>query len=221
MPLAARRAAERLPGAQFQVARRQQEGDEHGDRIEIHFAAARIGGMHAGDEGGDDAQRHRHVHAGAALAQVGAGVAPDRPGRIQHHRHGQGQAGPVHQHDGPVQRFQGVPGDAVMAQVARPGEHHDLHHRQPRQRQAHQRVPALLAVGVGQGRRNGENGFCSHAPMLPSATGARLDLDQAASDGLPARGRPPAQGRCARNTATTARIKVSSSSAAMVRAGVR
>lgn len=39
---------------------------------------------------------------------------------------------------------------------------------------------ALLAVGIGQAGRNGENRFCSHAPMVTSALARRLDLDQGA-----------------------------------------
>ena len=194
MAQAAGRAAVGLARAQFQVAGGQQEGHEHGHGIEIHLAVSGIGRVHRGNEGGHDAQRHRHVHAGAAMAQVVAGVAPDRPCRVQHHGHGQRETGPVHQHDGPVQRLQGIRGDAVVAQVAGPGKHHHLHHGQPGQRQAHQRVPALLAVDVGQAGGDGEDRFGSHAPILASRPVRRLDMDQAAGPDLPPAGPAPAAG---------------------------
>ena len=79
-------------GAQalLQPAARQQKEDKHREGIKIHLMpppALRLkrGGA-ANGKSHCDAQRHRQIHADAALSQVSPSIPKKRPARKQHHR---------------------------------------------------------------------------------------------------------------------------------------
>lgn len=129
-----------LPRAQFQIARRQQESDEHRHRIEVGFAVAAHHGGHARGKGRADAERHRHVHADMRVPHLAPRIAEDRPGGEQDDRCGQRETGPLHQHD-LVRR------DAAAMQVDRPRIHHHLHHAQHGDAQTDQQLAPLARLG--------------------------------------------------------------------------
>ena len=137
------------PRDAFQIASAQQQEHEHGHRIKIDavvdVAEERPA---AGEKCGEDADGDRHVHADPAAAQVTPGTLVKRPRRIQHHRQGQDQAGPV-QHPQPLRVDV-----AVRCQIGRHDVHHHLHHRQAGHPQAVDLAFAFLlrqlflAVGI-------------------------------------------------------------------------
>ena len=132
---------------QLQHAAAQQQEDEHGDRVEIHVAAAAYGRHHAGRKRGAYAQRHRHVHGQRTLAQRCPGAAKEGLGRIEHSGQRQQQAGPLHQrsHVG-LQR-------AVRGQVGGHCVHHHLHHAQAGDEQlATQGLAGAAKLGFMPGR---------------------------------------------------------------------
>ena len=136
----------------LEPARAQQEEDEHGDGVEIHFGTARERGNQAGAEGNADAQRHGDVHAGFAPSQIAPGAAKKWRRGEKHHRHGQHQTGQAHQQ--PKVRAHA----ALVREIGRQGVHHHLHHAET----GHEKLPqggARFAparlLRVGRSRRPG------------------------------------------------------------------
>jgi hypothetical protein len=106
---------------QLEVARRQQEKREHAHRVVIDRALAGDGGPQARQKGRADAERHRHVHAGAPVFQVAPRRAEKGLRRIQQHRQRQQQADPVK--ETAILLFHARP----VADVQRHRQRHDLH----------------------------------------------------------------------------------------------
>jgi uncharacterized membrane protein (UPF0127 family) len=140
-----------VPRMQLEKTRRQQEADEHRHRVEIDLmaedAAGVEGGTRAGHEGHADAERDRHVHADAALAQAAPHAAEKRPGRKQQHRQAQHPAAPVEQLRQIGAQF------ARPRHVRRRGQHHHLHHAEGGDEQPPQRLAALRASQLARRRR--------------------------------------------------------------------
>ena len=103
-------------------------------------ALRRKGCRAADSKGDDDAQRHRQIHADAALAQVTQCVAEERCAGKKNYRQAE-------QHRGPAQQLFNVGCDvAGCRQIARHCIHHDLHHAKAGHQPAPQHKPALLAI---------------------------------------------------------------------------
>ena len=170
-------AVDRAAGAParhpFEVARRQQQENEHRHRVEIHIAALNQRGPQAGCERGADAQRHRHVHAQRPGLQVAPGARKERLSGIEHHRRGEQQAGPAHQ-------VFVLPFDvAGLRGVDRERIHHHLHHAQAGNEEPTEQRPA----GAG------ELGFAPPGVVGQCAIADRRDVcqqrRQAGGGGIP------------------------------------
>ena len=133
-------------------ARREQEADEHRQRVEVDLRAERPGrieGRHrAGDEGDRDAQRDRQVHRDAAFAQTVPGAAEEGTGSEDDHRNAQHPAGPV-------QQAEHVGRDVARRRhIGGRGVHHHLHHAEGGDEEPPQRLARLLG-GQHDGLRPG------------------------------------------------------------------
>ena len=133
---------DRVAGAaargEFDVARDEQQRDEHRDRIVVDGPLPAERGPRACPEGGREPERHRHVHARPREHEVAPGTAEERRRRIEQCRQRQRQAGPLEQP--PMLGF-----DAVGGDVGRQREHHHLHHRQQRDAHPQQQRPRFAA----------------------------------------------------------------------------
>ena len=167
----------------FEEAPGQQQKDEHGDRVVIHLAMPGKRAVDAGDEGGADAQRHRHVHAQRAALEVAPGADEKGPRRIPHHRDGEDQARPAHQQPD----FVGHVGGGVGGQRI----HHHLHHAEAGDGETLDRGIALAledVVGTAGVERVGDVADVGHGledrrqldaavvPAHPRAAGGVVDL---------------------------------------------
>jgi hypothetical protein len=135
---------------------RQQEEHEHRDRVVPDLVAqepVRIESHgRAGAECNGDAQRDRHVHSEAPVAQVARCGREERPTGKQHHRQ--------REHPGcPAQQRLDVGRDlAGCGHVRRHGVHHHLHHAEPGDQPAPQHQALRLQprhCGHQVTRRNG------------------------------------------------------------------
>ncbi len=109
---------------------RQQQCDQHRDRIEIHRAAACGQRERAGAQRGSQPESDRHVHPDLARAQLAERRAPQRRPAKQHDRHRQHRLG----HE--QQLLQHRTDLAGACQVGGHRQHHYLDHRQPGNRYA-------------------------------------------------------------------------------------
>jgi hypothetical protein len=84
-----------------EIASRQQEADEHRQRVEVRLGAERPvrveRGARARDERDRDAERRRQIHPDAAVAQASPGLAEHRRGREQDDRDAEQPARPQQQ----------------------------------------------------------------------------------------------------------------------------
>ena len=118
-----------IPGAK-------QQKHEHGDRVEIDFAAAAHRRPHARREGDGDAQRHGHVHPRTPRVKITPRAREERRRRPQDYGNRQRQARPAHEL---FDFHRQVPIGEVGGQCV----HHDLHHGEARHEQSPQHDATL------------------------------------------------------------------------------
>ncbi len=93
----------------------------------------------ASQEGHQDAQCHRHIHADATIPQRAEGSAEVGPRRKEHHRQRQHPTGPVQQ-SGRIRADGILPADVERGRI-----HHDLHHAKGRDEQPPDRLAGFLS----------------------------------------------------------------------------
>ena len=180
-----------VAGQQFEVARAEQEADEHRQRIEVDLAAehaARLeGGAGAGDESDGHAERHRQVHADAAQAQRLPGATEEGRGRKYQHRQAQQPAGPVQQLTQVGRQL------ARARDIAGRGHHHHLHGAEGGDEEPPQGLPVRLpSKGTRRRSRIGRRAVAR-------------SLHRRDERGRPRQGRVPAHGGAVGRTADLGR----------------
>ncbi|MDT4843378.1 hypothetical protein FQZ97_773080 [compost metagenome] len=144
------RAGRAVAGLEFKVTPAQQEKHKHGQRVEPDFMTPDAGGIErgsrTGQEGHENADRHRRIHTDPTLLQVAPGAVEKRTTGEKNHRQTQHPAGPA-------QQLVDVSGDfARLGDVGRPRVHHDLHGAKTRHEQAPQGLACFMqALADGQG----------------------------------------------------------------------